>query len=195
MATVRMHLIDVSVVPPENFVCMSLQPEGQHRVVPIWAGGPEATVAMACIQDASDGKRRAIDGLIDLLDELGGVSSIEAVTYHEGAFIFDVTSAAGQSVELSATDALVLSHHYDVPVDMDEDLVAQVAIYAAPEDLDEYLGVAYVTPVAETPVNDVTDGAKDTSASGDPQADADFEAMMRDLGMDERDFGGDVDSK
>ena len=114
MATVRMHLIDVSVVPPENFVCMSLQPEGQHRVVTIWAGGPEATVAMAYIQDASDGKRRAIDGLIDLLDELGGVSSIEAVTYHEGAFIFDVTSAAGQSVELAVS--YFLPEHYSYRV-------------------------------------------------------------------------------
>ena len=35
-----------------------------------------------------------------------------------------------------------------------------------------------------------------TSASGNAQADADFEAMMRSLGMDEKDFlSGDDDEK
>lgn len=178
MATVKLHTLGVRIVPPENFVCIALQPEGQEKVVPIWTAGPEALVAAAFFKEWDDGKRRAIDVLLEVLDSLGGVTTVEIVSHHEGAFIFDVTAQNGLTVEMAATDAVVVAHHFGVDITIDEDKLAQVAIYATPEDLEEYLGVALITPAADEE-KDGDDGALPTSASGDAQADADFEAMMR----------------
>lgn len=188
MAAVALALINIVLDVTEDFACIALQPEGQQRVVPIWTTGQEPRLAAAYVKGYEGQRRRAIDALIDVFDDQGGVEAISLSTYNEGVFLFDVVSASGSSVEVSACDAIILADRFGVDLIMDEEDVAQVAIFTTPEALDEYFSSSYPLEIqADQPA---TQGdAKGTSASGDPQADADFEAMMRSLGMEDEDFG------
>lgn len=185
---VPLYLLGINPVAPENYVCMVFQAGGLARVVPIWSQSPEAMVAKSYVQATTGVKRRAVDALIELFDSLGGVETVEVVSYHEGVFVFRVTATTGQSVEVSATDAIIIAHHYDLAIVIDSDLLARVAVFSIPEDVKEYLGVEFSTPAGDTDCETATAEFSETSASGDPQADADFEAMMRSLGMDDDDF-------
>ena len=187
METVKLHLLGANVIPPEQFVCIVLQPEGQHKVIPIWTGGPEALVTVGFVRGWDDGKRRAINVLLEVFESLGGVVSVEMVNYHEGAVIFDVSTESGLTVEMAATDTMVVAHHFGVDITAEAELVNQLAIFVTDADLAEYLEVSFATPESgESGGADESDPLE-TSASGDPQADADFEALMRSLWND----GGD----
>jgi len=60
----------------------------------------------------------------------------------------------------------------------------------------EYFDLEISTPAAADNLSTSENNDSSTSASGNAQADADFEAMMRSLGMDEKDFlSGDDDEK
>lgn len=185
---VPLYLLGINPVEPEEFVCMVFQAGGLPRVVPIWSQGSEAMVAKSYVNATQAVKRRAVDALIELLDSVGGVETVEVVSYQEGVFVFGVTAASGQSVEVCAADAVIIAHNYDLAIVIDSDLLARVAVFSTPEDTKEYLGVEFSTPVAGLDGKGVTTETSGISASGDPQADADFEAMMRSLGMDDGDF-------
>lgn len=76
------------------------------------------------------------------------------------------------------------------------DLLAQVSVYASDADVKEYFDLEISTPGTGEDVHASESSDSSTSASGNAQADADFEAMMRSLGMEEKDFlSGDDDEK
>ena len=63
-------------------------------------------------------------------------------------------------------------------VNVEEDVLNQASFFVADDIMEEYFGIRF----------DAADSTEDLSASGDAQADADYEEMMRSLGMSELDF-------
>ena len=63
---------------------------------------------------------------------------------------------------------------------VDDTVAAQASVFLSQEDAERYLQ-------AEIEIENFTD--ESASASGDPQADADFEALMRNLGVEDSDLG------
>ncbi|APT92556.1 hypothetical protein CPHO_06235 [Corynebacterium phocae] len=168
--------------------CFAFQLAGQHKVIPVWATGPEADLAAAITRDVDDGQRHAIISLIDLLEELGGVTVVELVSSHEGSFVFDVTAATGHTFEVSPVNAVVIASHFKVSPVVEEDVAAQVAVFATPDDLREYLDVEYATPADDAGVDPNITAEAPRESSQDSQVDADFEELVRGLDMGDFDL-------
>ncbi len=191
MDTTSLHLMGIGPVGPEEFFCIALQPAGVYKVVPMWVGEEEGREALAFVSGLDITKRGATETLIDLLESLGGVDGVTVVSYHQGEFILEISCTNGSSVECNPAVGVVVAHHFVLDIEISAEILAQVATYASPEDVEEYFGMEYATPEAK-PEKPAQGGAAETSASGDSLADADFEAMMRSLGVDESDldYGG-----
>lgn len=83
---------------------------------------------------------------------------------------------------------MAVADHFKVPIVAESALLAQVSVFASEEDIKEYFDLELATPTEEGRDSDANSAGESTSASGNAQADADFEEMMRSLGMDESDF-------
>ena len=108
----------------------------------------------------------------------------------------DIKAPNGEVYDSRLSDALAVSAYFNVPISAEADLLAQVSVYASDADVKEYFDLEISTPGAGDDVQTRENKDSSTSASGNAQADADFEAMMRSLGMEEKDFlSGDDDEK
>ena len=108
----------------------------------------------------------------------------------------DIKAPNGEVYDSRLSDALAVSEYFHVPISAEAGLLAQVSVYASDADVKEYFDLEISAPAAgdNLPASENNDSS--TSASGNAQADADFEAMMRSLGMEEKDFlSGDDDEK
>ena len=91
-----------------------------------------------------------------------------------------LTLYGGTEIDLRASDALLLASELDMELTVDDTVAAQASVFLSQEDAERYLQ-------AEIEVEDFAD--ESVSASGDAQADADFEALMRSLGVEDSDLG------
>ena len=93
-----------------------------------------------------------------------------------------LTIFGGTEIDLRASDALLLAEELDMELTVDDTVAAQASVFLSQEDAQRYLQ-------AEIEIENFADEA--VSASGDAQADADFEALMRSLGVEDSDLGED----
>lgn len=188
MARIALEFLGIHMLEPEEFLCALFRWNAGERVVPVWMSRIDGARVVAHLGGAQSRRPDTHELLIDVLAEQGGLESAVVTSYHEGVFILELTTGDGAVLDARMSDALILADHFDVPIEIEEEELNQVAVFVSPEDLHHYVGVEGTTPAGEAG-DDLGDAAdQPDSASGDAQADADFSAMMQELGMTEEDF-------
>ena len=110
-----------------------------------------------------------------------GVSALEISSYYNGVFMGQITMDNGTEVDCRPSDLFIIASMMDLPIEVDELVINQASIWLSPEDAADYFDV-------ELDTNSQPQRHPE-SASGDAQADADFQQLMRDLGVEEGDLG------
>ncbi|GAB2514429.1 hypothetical protein CATRI_06240 [Corynebacterium atrinae] len=173
---------------PEHFSCVLLRWAEHNRILPIWM----SPLSAAELEARDEGFVPRRPGTPDLMAEMStrltsGVTAVNIISHFEGVFIASVVFNDGEEIDARPSDAIKLARALELDIQVEEDVLTQASFFVSDDALEEYFGLR-LSPAAGSSVED------DLSASGDAQADADFEEMMRSLGMDENDFlepGGD----
>lgn len=196
MSDVSLEFHGIHQVGPEDDVCALLRWPEENRLIPVWISPIEGMQLAAALDGHQPNRPTSHDLICEVLEGTGGVEAIEIANYHQGTFMVDIKAPNGEVYDSRLSDALAVSEYFNVPISAEADLLAQVSVYASDSDVKEYFDLENSTPGAGDDVQTREINDSSTSASGNAQADADFEAMMRSLGMDEKDFlSGDDDEK
>ena len=193
---IRDRFHGIHQVGPEDDVCALLRWPEENRLIPVWISPIEGMQLAAVLDGHQPNRPTSHDLICEVLEGTGGVDAIEIANYHQGTFMVDIKAPNGEVYDSRLSDALAVSEYFNVPISAEADLLAQVSVYASDADVKEYFDLEISTPAAADNLSTSENNDSSTSASGNAQADADFEAMMRSLGMDEKDFlSGDDDEK
>ena len=196
MSDVSLEFHGIHQVGPEDDVCALLRWPEENRLIPVWISPIEGMQLAAVLDGHQPNRPTSHDLICEVLESTGGVEAIEIANYHQGTFMVDIKAPNGEVYDSRLSDALAVSAYFNVPISAEADLLAQVSVYASDADVKEYFDLEISTPGAGDDVQTRENNDSSTSASGNAQADADFEAMMRSLGMEEKDFlSGDDDEK
>ncbi|WP_408922659.1 bifunctional nuclease family protein [Corynebacterium tuberculostearicum] len=196
MSDVTLEFHGIHQVGPEDDVCALLRWPEENRLIPVWFSPIEGMQLAAVLDGHQPNRPTSHDLICEVLEGSGGVEAIEIANYHQGTFMVDIKAPNGEVYDSRLSDALAVSEYFNVPISAEADLLAQVSVYASDADVKEYFDLEISTPAAADNLSTSENNDSSTSASGNAQADADFEAMMRSLGMDEKDFlSGDDDEK
>ena len=196
MSDVSLEFHGIHQVGPEDDVCALLRWPEENRLIPVWISPIEGMQLAAALDGHQPNRPTSHDLISEVLEGTGGVEAIEIANYHQGTFMVDIKAPNGEVYDSRLSDALAVSEYFNVPISAEADLLAQVSVYASDADVKEYFDLEISTPAAADNLSTSENNDSSTSASGNAQADADFEAMMRSLGMDEKDFlSGDDDEK
>ena len=196
MSDVSLEFHGIHQVGPEDDVCALLRWPEENRLIPVWISPIEGMQLAAVLDGHQPNRPTSHDLICEVLEGTGGVEAIEIANYHQGTFMVDIKAPNGEVYDSRLSDALAVSEYFNVPISAEADLLAQVSVYASDADVKEYFDLEISTPAAGDNLSTSENNDSSTSASGNAQADADFEAMMRSLGMDEKDFlSGDDDEK
>lgn len=194
MSLIPVEYHGVHVVGPEQFTCAILRWAEEDRILPVWLSPIEGGQLAAAEEESVAQRPSTHDLLADALGRIdGGVSTIGLTSYHEGVFIATIV-AGGEELDARASDALVLAVLLDMPILVDEEILTQASLFIRDDELTDYIDIDVTSLSGRLPVELEEEGV---SASGDYDADADFEAMMRSLGVTEEDFDsvlGDADT-
>lgn len=191
MTLIPVEYHGVHTAGPEQFTCVLLRWAEQNRILPIWMS-PLAAAELDIRQGGYTPRRPGtIDLLLDLLNRsTGGVTAVNIISHYEGVFIASIVLADGEQLDARPSDALLVARALDLQIHVEEDVLSQASFFVSDDVLEEYFGLRFDSAPAG--------GGEGLSASGDAQADADFEEMMRSLGMSESDFfegGGPAESE
>lgn len=196
MSDVSLEFHGIHQVGPEDDVCAVLRWPEENRLIPVWISPIEGMQLAAVLDGHQPNRPTSHDLICEVLEGTGGVEAIEIANYHQGTFMVDIKAPNGEVYDSRLSDALAVSAYFNVPISAEADLLSQVSVYASDADVKEYFDLEISTPGAGDDVQTRENNDSSTSASGNAQADADFEAMMRSLGMEEKDFlSGDDDEK
>lgn len=196
MSDVSLEFHGIHQVGPEDDVCALLRWPEEERLIPVWISPIEGMQLAAVLDGHQPNRPTSHDLICEVLEGTGGVEAIEIANYHQGTFMVDIKAPNGEVYDSRLIDALAVSEYFNVPISAEADLLAQVSVYASDADVKEYFDLEISTPGAGDNLPTRENSKSSTSASGNAQADADFEAMMRSLGMEEKDFlSGDDDEK
>ena len=196
MSDVSLEFHGIHQVGPEDDVCALLRWPEEERLIPVWISPIEGMQLAAVLDGHQPNRPTSHDLICEVLEGTGGVEAIEIANYHQGTFMVDIKAPNGEVYDSRLIDALAVSEYFNVPISAEADLLAQVSVYASDADVKEYFDLEISTPGTGEDVHASESSDSSTSASGNAQADADFEAMMRSLGMEEKDFlSGDDDEK
>lgn len=188
MNDVVLEFAGIHDMEPENDLCAVFRWVEGEKILPIWLSPVDGARALSHTGGFSSSRPDTYDLLIDVLEEHGGIDSIRISSHFEGTFMVDVSTTDGANYDCRPSDAIVLSEHFGIAFSVDEDILAQTAVYVSADDLQEYFGLTFVDSPGEEREVSAQGSGLETSASGNPQADADFEEMMRSLGVSEEDF-------
>ncbi|QMV85251.1 bifunctional nuclease family protein [Corynebacterium hindlerae] len=168
----------VTPIGPEMFPCVLLRWAQRDRVLPLWVAATAADELD--IRDNGMPPRRpnAYDLLAESYAGRGGVTEIRIVSHHQGVFYANIMLDGGEEVDARASDAIVLARIIGAPIVVAEDVLTEASLFVAPADLASYFDVVIDSPAVGEQV------------PGDEQADADFEELMRSLGVSEDDLRG-----
>ena len=128
-------------------------------------------------------KRGSHDLLADALMRLtSGFQSVRINRNFEGVYIAALVTNDGEEIDARPSDAFILSRILELPIEIDDDVFMQASIFLSDADLAHYFGIS--SGVVGNGIDD------HISASGDAQADADFEELMQSMGVFETDLLG-----
>jgi hypothetical protein len=111
-----------------------------------------------------------------------GCQSVRINSNFEGVYIAALVTNDGEEIDARPSDAFILSRILELPIEIDDDVFMQASIFLSDADLAHYFGIS--SGVVGNGIDD------HISASGDAQADADFEELMQSMGVFETDLLG-----
>lgn len=169
----------IHFMEPEGHPCVMLYWAKQNRYLPVWVSIEQAASFVDYDEDEPPRRPRALDVLLETITvATNGLDDIRIVNQNEGEFYASILLRDDIEIDARASDAILLALAADVPVMVEEAVLAKCSIPIPPEDVRNYFGFDTVTP---------EDGL-DSSASGDAVADADFLEMMSKMGVKEEDL-------
>lgn len=178
------QFIGVFPIGPEEFPCAVFYLADSARFLTVWLPPVEGARLLARINGWQPRRPAATDVLAEVLvDFTLGVESIELSSYHEGVYTATVELQDGSSVDIRPSDALALALQLDVPIAVDDSVVAAASFWMSAEDARDYFD--FDPPIAEDEPGE--------QESESPTA-VEFEEFMRNLGIADDDLGGDVES-
>lgn len=185
MTLIPVEYHGIHTTGPEQFTCVLLRWAEQNRILPVWI----SPIAAAELDARDNGYTPRRPATVDLLQDVisrtsGGVTAINIISHFEGVFIASLVLADGEQIDARPTDALLLARALELEINVEEDVLNQASFFVSDDILHEYFGIRL----------GVDENGEEISASGDAQADADFEEMMRSLGMSADDFDPEDDS-
>ncbi|QGU01948.1 hypothetical protein CKALI_05390 [Corynebacterium kalinowskii] len=180
MGFIAVEYYGVTPIGPEMFPCALLRWAERGRVLPLWLAASAADELD--VRDSGITPRRptAHDLLVTTFEQMGGVAEVRLISQHRGVFIASLVLGNGEEIDARPSDALIIARIIDVPILVDEDVLTDSSIFVSASDLVRYFDIVIEDAVAN----------EAGSASGDVQADADFEELMRSLGVSEDDLRG-----
>lgn len=188
MSTVPVSLCGVFPVGPENFLCAVLLWEERRRFLPIWLSPVGGAQLLGRIGEWEPTRPDTHNLLVDIIEQsTSGVSAIELTGYYNGVYMAQVTMEDGAEFDCRPTDALVLALMLDLTIEVEEDVLNQASLWMSAEDAADYFDIEFEEGFTDGSVAPGAD--QGNSASGDKQADLDFENLMRELGVEEKDLG------
>lgn len=188
MSTVPVSLCGVFPVGPENFLCAVLLWEERRRFLPIWLSPVGGAQLLGRIGEWEPARPDTHNLLVDVIEQsTTGVAAIELTSYYNGVYLAQVTMEDGAEFDCRPTDALVLSLMLDMPIEVEEEVLNQASLWLNAEDASDYFDIQFDSDIADGTGNGADSSSN--SASGDKQADLDFENLMRELGVEEEDLG------
>jgi bifunctional DNase/RNase len=139
---VEMELVAVRIELPGNIPVVVLRErEGDHRLLPIFIGQPEAAAIAFALDGVVTQRPMTHDLLRDVIGELGGTLERVLVTHlEEGTFFAELhLSVAGREVTISSRppDAMALALRVECPIFATEELLDEAGL---PEELEEEEG-------------------------------------------------------
>ncbi|MCO6395182.1 bifunctional nuclease family protein [Corynebacterium sp. MC-17D] len=174
-----LNLLGVYPVGPEHFLCALLHTPEQNLFLPIWLSPFSGGKLAALIDDVGPLNPSIYETYLETLKDLGAqVQAVRIASYYEGVFHAEVLLSTDSKVDTSMSDALLLAWTGDIALEVDPQVLRQAGIRISAADAKGIFDLDL--PVVE---GDAEDGS--VSASGDPEADRDFEQLMKSLGADD----------
>lgn len=167
---------------PDGFTCALFRWNEGNKILPIWIDADDAIKIQAYQAGFEPTRPTAHELLAEAFQRLTPwVSSLQIVSHFEGVFIAAITTSGGEQFDARPSDVIVLSQLLEVPISIDEEILQQSSFFINDENLEEYFGIIIDR-------SDSDSNHEEVSASGDAQADADFQQLMQSLGVSEDDL-------
>ena len=169
---------------PEGFSAAVLRMPGTNRIVPVWITKSQAEDISLRMTGLQPKRPTAHDAFADTLLRLtSGGRCVRINSAYQGVFIAALVTNTDEEIDLRPSDAFILARILELPIEIDDDVFMQCSIFLSDTDLADYFNIS--SGVVADAIDD------HTSASGDAQADADFEELMQSMGVFETDLLGD----
>ncbi|MCX7443663.1 DUF151 domain-containing protein [Corynebacterium sp. P7003] len=179
---------------PEGFTCMVLDWPGTGRVLPVWID----TVQADKLNELTEGTGQRRPGAHEVIESLltgfcGAEPSVHISSCWRGVFNAEIHTGLDDPdseyamIDVRASDGVLLARTANYPIHVNRSVLVAQSVYlgeAPVESLFDGSLDAAVSPGADMRVGEVL------SASGDAEADADFEQLMQSLGVSEADLLG-----
>lgn len=182
MSLINVEYHGVHTMEPEGFSCAVFRWEEGNRILPIWISQDDADLIQAHDAGYSTKRPGPHELLADALTRFTpGVVALNIVSHFEGVFMAAIVTPEGEEVDARPSDVILLAQLMEIPIAVDEEILQQTSIFITDGDMEAYFGITVDHATSTT-----FDAAE--SASGDAQADADFEQLMQSLGVSEADL-------
>lgn len=174
------QLVGVYSLGPEEFPCAVLYLEDRGRFVNVWLPPVEGARLIARTNGWQPTRPHATDVLSEVLaDMTAGLETVEMSSFHEGVFTATLQMRDGAGVDARPSDALALALEMDLPVTVDDSVIAAASVWISRDDALRYFDF------------DVPARSEDASEVADETDDGAFAELMRNLGIDDEDLSGD----
>lgn len=174
-----LNLLGVYPVGPEHFLCALLHAPKQDLYLPVWLSPFSGGKLAALIDDVGPLNPSIYETYLETLKDVGAqVQALRIASYYEGVFRAEVLLSTGSKVDTSMSDALLLAWTGDISLQVEPQVLRQAGIRISPVEAKGLFDL-------DLPDNCGEAEAESVSASGDPEADRDFERLMKSLGADD----------
>lgn len=134
-----MELVGVRVeLPTSTPIALLRELTGEHRVLPIFIGGPEAAAIAFALEEVSTPRPMTHDLMKDLLDALGvSIESITVTGLRDGTFFAEIEMHASDGVHRVSSrpsDAIALAARTGSPIYAEESVLDEAAYAAESEE-------------------------------------------------------------
>ncbi|MFP7365819.1 bifunctional nuclease family protein [Corynebacterium callunae] len=190
MSFIELEFHGIHTMEPDGFTCALFRWDQGNKILPIWIDPEDALKIQAYQAGFSPRRPTSHELLAEAFQRLTPwVSDLRIVSHFEGVYMAAIITSEGEEFDARPSDVIMMSELLEVPITIDEEILQQTAIYINDEDLEANFGIVIDR-------SDVEEVIIPESASGDAQADADFQQLMQSLGVSEDDlftgegFGG-----
>jgi hypothetical protein len=138
---VEMELVGVRVELPTNAPIVLLRETGgQHRLLPIFIGGSEATAIAFALENVETPRPMTHDLMKDILDDLGvRIERVVVTELRESTFYAEIhlqANGTAHAVSSRPSDAIALAARVGTPIFADESVLEEAA-YPPDEQADD----------------------------------------------------------